>query len=373
MNGPRQHAILVVAGEPSGDRAAADVVRRFGETGTADFFGVGGEKMGGAGVHLLSHIDRLTALGLAESVRRLRSWADAWCRVREAVSKRKPRVALLVDSPETNLPLARVLTEAGVKVVLYVGPQVWAWRGSRLLLRKKRVDITALVLPFEKALYDAAGVPSEFVGHPIMDQKVTGDRAWSRERLGVASSDPLVAFLPGSRSSEIRRHGPEMNRAATGLQDSGIRTVVVPAEAQRDATVRAFAPSGAMVAPKTLSTRQVLRGADAAVVASGTATLEATVERVPHLIVYRTDAASYALGKRMIKSPFIGLPNLIAGREVCKELVQDALTSDNIEANVKEILDDDTERTAALAGVARKLGAEGAATRVAGLLRERLQ
>ncbi|MCP4197199.1 MAG: lipid-A-disaccharide synthase, partial [Proteobacteria bacterium] len=163
-------SLLVMAGEPSGDRIASRVIEAVLRQLPCEVFGIGGDGMDRAGAELIDHIDHLTALGIGDVARRFVRWSRTWANVREAVAERKPKVALLVDSPDVNLPLARVLRQQGVKVVYYVGPQVWAWRRGRIGILRERCDVTALILPFEKTIYDVNRVPAVFVGHPLLDE-----------------------------------------------------------------------------------------------------------------------------------------------------------------------------------------------------------
>jgi len=366
--------LLVVAGEPSGDRAAAGVVSALGSA-AGEAFGIGGEQMAGAGVDLLAHIRDLTALGVGESLVRIGAWGRAWCEVREEVVRRRPRAALLVDAPEFNLPLARTLTAAGVSVVWYVGPQVWAWRPWRLELLRDRTDVVALVLPFEKGLYDRARVRAELVGHPALDEPPGRSREDVRAALDASPGDRLVALLPGSRRSERAALAPPMIEAGGLLWDSGVRAVLAPGpDAGDESMFDRAAGSCVTVLPRGLSARELLGAADAALVASGTATLEAAIAGTPLAVVYRVGSASWLLARLLVEVPYIGLPNWIAGRRVVPELIQDEVHPRALAEMAAALLEpvERERQLRELGDVRARLGAPGAAGRVARLVRERL-
>ncbi len=362
----QEAGLIVVAGEPSGDRAAARVVERVTQQRACRVFGVGGDYLAGAGVDLIAHIDGLTGMGLGDAALRIGNWAGAWVGIREKVAQMKPRAALLVDNPEVNLPLARVLTNAGVRVVYYVGPQVWAWRRSRLSLLKKRAQVTALILPFEKPLYDGEGVEAVYVGHPILDEPTPKPSSVVRKQLGVPKEASMVALLPGSRPGEIARHTPAMHHAGMLLYEQGIHAVLASAPAGPSGPVNSLPPD--------LDVRDLLGASDAALVASGTATLEAASANVPLAVVYRVGPLTWAVGKRLVKVPYIGLPNWIAGQKIVPELLQNQVTGPILYANAICLLDPKEQRRQRyeLARVAKALGKPGVSNRVAALVLKQL-
>jgi lipid-A-disaccharide synthase len=354
--------LLVMAGEPSGDRIASRVIEAVQRQHPCDVFGVGGDNMARAGAELVDHIDHLTALGIGDVARRFVRWSRVWANVRQAVAERKPKVALLVDSPEVNLPLARVLRQEGVQVVYYVGPQVWAWRRGRIGLLRERCDVTALILPFEKTIYDANRVHAVFVGHPLLDEPLPEPRERVRKGLGVGEQQKLVAFLPGSRPGEVTRHSAPMRSAAKRLGERGVHTVFAPGVSSPDAS-------------QQWHTRDLLGAADGAVVASGTATLEAAVLGTPLAVVYRMGKLSWFTAKRLVKVPWVGLPNLVAGKQIVPELLQGHATGEAIFRQACTLLEPEEQRRQRreLGKVRERLGTPGAATRVAALVLERLK
>jgi lipid-A-disaccharide synthase len=365
--------ILVVACEPSGDRAAARVVEAGGPG--RRWVGVGGVGLEAAGVELVARAGTLGTVGLGEPVRTARSWAGAWVAVRRAAMEHRPRAALLVDAPDFNLPLARALAAQGTRVVLYVGPQVWAWRRGRLGLVGRRAEVVALVLPFEPCLYERAGVRAAFVGHPLLDEPAPAPPAATRAMLGVGAGEAIVALLPGSRRFEVELLGGPMVAAARELSSRGLRPVLAPGpgvvqgrllEAARDA--------GCAVLPDGIAARDLLAAADAALVASGTATLEAVLAGVPTAVAYRMQPVSWAAARLLVRTPFVALPNLIAGRCIVPEFLQHEATGPLLARAALGLLEpaERTRQRKEFAQVKALLGGPGASSRVWRLIEERL-
>lgn len=368
-----------MAGELSGDRAASRVVAELQKQSLCHTFGLGGSYLRKTGVDLVSDVGSLASIGLAEGLRLGLKWARTWVKLQESILRHQPKVALLVDSPELNLPLARILTERGTKVVYYIGPQVWAWRSARLGLLGRRTDVMALILPFEKQLYEQAGVRAEFVGHPLLDEVRARSGRAVRAALNLGPKDRVIALLPGSRNGEIRRHIEPMLSMCEKLSlhphTRGIVPVIAPPPGQgRESVPGNPKRHGVRFLPETFSSRDLLGASDAALVASGTATLEATLEGIPHGILYKIDTPSYLLAKHLLKIPYIGLPNWIAGREIVPERVQGEVEADALFELTLEILKPEEQRRQKkeLFQVARSLGSKGVAGRVAELVLERL-
>ena len=367
--------LLVVSGELSGDRAAARVVAEIQKTKEFSFFGIGGDYLKQTNVELLAHIGRLASLGLAETFLRVGRWARVWADLREQIERRKPALALLVDAPELNLPLARILVKNGTKVIYYIGPQVWAWRQKRLGLLRERTDAVALVLPFEKELYSKEGVTAEYVGHPIVDEARATRTGEIREWLNNNLENQVVALLPGFRHGEIKRHVPAMTGLCKKLLKIGKVPVFAPPPGfQNDVLFRDARRMGASILPEGFAIRDLLRASDAALVASGTATLEAALELVPMAILYKLDTASYMVAKRLLKIPYVGLPNWIAGRKIVPEILQNDVSADALFSVTEKILlpDEQKRQKARLKEVVAALGPPGVSGRVARMVLERL-
>ena len=364
--------LLVVAGERSGDRIAARALSALRDGEEASAFGLGGDALAALGVELVAHVRDLAAIGVGPVAARLAAWTSAWVRLREEIARRRPRAALLVDAPDVNLPLARILTEQGVAVLQYVGPQIWAWRRRRLRLLASRTRHVALVLPFEKPLYDAAGVRASYVGHPLLDEPAPAPRAATRLGLGFGPGEPLVALLPGSRRGEISAHTAPLSEAARILSRHGVRAAFVPAQGSASSAELEIARgSGCIVPGCAFDVRDVLAASDAALVASGTATLEAALLGVPLAVVYRLGFASRTLARALVDAPYVGLPNWVAGRRVVPELLG-VVEGESLARTALALLDPEAAASMrrAFDGIRAVLGPPGAARRVAKLLRE---
>jgi lipid-A-disaccharide synthase len=371
----KRRDLLVVAGELSGDLAAARVVEALGKKCRLDILAVGGDALQAQDVQMLAHTTSLSAMGVVDISKKASRWIETWALLRNQIEQQRPKVALLVDSPEINLPLARILKNSGTRVVYYIGPQVWAWRKRRLELLGKRTDIVALILPFEKEMYDAARVNAAFVGHPVLDEPRAADAALTRKKLGVPDTSSLVALLPGSRKGEIKRHSGPMIRAGAQLAHIGVKVVFAPPLGPISALSLSQArAAGIDTLDSSVHVRDLLAAADAALVASGTATLHAAVAGVPMAIVYRLDEVSWLAARLVLQMPYIGLPNWIAGSKIVPELLQDEVSSESLFDQALKLLDsrERARQKEAFSSVVRALGTPGTARRVAELVLERL-
>ncbi len=359
--------IVFVAGEASGDLHAAGVARALLDHGAPyALWGVGGNEMRAAGVELIEHAETLAVMGFVEVLRHV---PRHWRLLRTLEARiRSGRVALvvLIDYPGFNMKVARAARAAGVPVLYYITPQVWAWGRKRLLELSLTVSRAAVILPFEEALLRAHGIDAVFVGHPLLDRaRALPDRLAARAAIGVGPEDRLLALFPGSRAQEIGRHLDAFVATARELQrrDPTLRVVVGAAPHVRIPLARCPYP---LVRAASFS---VLRAADAALCKSGTTTLEAAVALCPLVVAYRTSTITYAAARRLVKIPHIGLVNVVAGREVAPEFVQDALVPSRVADALTPLLDRESPVRAAmieqLALVRATLGETGAAQRVA--------
>jgi lipid-A-disaccharide synthase len=275
-------------------------------------------------------------------------------------------LVVLLDYPGFNLKVAAAARSAGIPVLYYITPQVWAWGAGRLAAIAKTVTKAAVILPFEEALLRANGIDATFVGHPLLDRaQDLPSRAAARAQLGLAADRPVLALFPGSRAQEIARHLDAFVASARELEARvpGLQVVVsVAPTVQLDPARCPYPMAKAASFP-------VLRAADAALCKSGTTTLEAAVAGCPLVVAYRTNALTYAIARRLVKIPHIGLVNVVANREVAREFVQDALEPHAVADALAPLLEEGTpERTRALDGLAEvraRLGTPGAAARVA--------
>jgi lipid-A-disaccharide synthase len=281
---------------------------------------------------------------------------------------------VLIDSPEFNLRLARVAARAGVPVCYYIGPQVWAWRRGRLALIRRLVRKMVVIFPFEEALYRDAGVDVAFVGHPLLDRVVPRERSEARRALELADAAPVLGLLPGSRVDEVERHLPLMLAAAAALRRDHPALGVALGQAPgvpAALVARCIASSGVPVRVAEGGAYDVLSAADLAFVASGTATVEAALHGTPMIIVYRVAWLTWLVGRLLVRVPWIGMANLIAGRPVAPELVQFAATPRRLAETARRLLADPAARERMrreLAVVRGRLGRPGASARAAGAI-----
>lgn len=359
--------ILFVAGEHSGDLHASTVARELFERGAPfRLRGVGGDQMQAAGVSIDEHIRGLAVLGFVEVLRHLpRHWGmlrDVRARLRAG----GVALVVLVDYPGFNMRVARAAAEAGVPVLYYIVPQVWAWGEDRLEQMAQWVRKAAVILPFEEPLLRSHGIDATFVGHPLLDRAAGApDRAAARAQLGLDPDARVLALFPGSRAQEIARHlDPFVETAMLLRKENPSLQVLV------SATPHVVIDTRRCPFPIVREASfPILRAADAALCKSGTTTLEASVAGCPHVVAYRTHPLTYFAARRLVKIPYIGLVNVVAGREVAREFIQDALVPEDVAAALRPLLDAGSAARARmltdLDGVRQSLGTPGAARRVA--------
>lgn len=370
--------VLVVAGEASGDKHAAGMIAaaRALDPGLR-FAGIGGPRMRAAGVEILFEAAEISVVGISEVIERLPAIRRALRTIKARLSERKPAALLLIDFPDFNLTVAKHAARLGVPVVYFISPQVWAWRARRVHQIRQRVRRMLVLFPFEEAFYRAHGVNVTFVGHPLADYE---GREYSvsdaRRRLGLPTAGPVYGLLPGSRAGEIARHLQPMIDAAHLIAAHQPRAAfLIPvAETVDSGTIfEATSRSGLPIVALQSAFDPIVEALDAAIVASGTATLEVAVRGVPPVVVYRTSRTTYWLGRMALRVPFISLVNLLAERALVPELIQDAFTPEAAAAEAMRLGTHGPERDrviAGLAGVRAKLGAPGAYDRAAAALLE---
>ena len=326
----RRGALLVVAGEASGDRAGAQVVARLSrEEPRPHVFGMGGGALDRAGMDLVADLRQLTALGIGEVAARAAPIATAHARLVRAARLRKPRAALLVNYTEFNLRLAPRLHEAGVRVLWYGAPQIWAWRAGRAAALRKSVDRLAVILPFEEELWRAEGVDARYVGHPAREITLL-DRDAARAALGLTPYAPAVAILPGSRPHEVRAHlGPMLDAYERLRRDRASLDARVMLAGSLDARTRAQALSRAIAlrvpvfdVDPHLGAAPVLPAFDVTLCASGTASLEAALARAVPVVVYKAGLLTELAARAFVRTRRFALPNVLLGRDAFVELVQ---------------------------------------------------
>jgi lipid-A-disaccharide synthase len=359
--------VLLSAGEASGDLHAAGVAAALRELCPAlRLVGIGGSQMRAAGVELIEDIESLAVMGLVEVLRHIPRHYALLRQLRRRLRGGSVGLLICVDYPGFNMKLAAAARAAGVPVLYYITPQVWAWGANRLGELARIITKAAVILPFEESLLREHGIDATFVGHPLLDRAATmPDRAAARAALHLRVADPVLALFPGSRAQEIGRHLDAFVASARDVASRvpGLQVVVSAAPGIRLDPVRCPYP----VVPSASFT--VLRAADAALCKSGTTTLEAAVAGCPLAVAYRTSPWTYAIARRLVTIPRIGLVNVVAGRQVAPEFVQGALTARAVADALVPLLDPASPaRAVALAGLAvvrAKLGTPGAARRVA--------
>jgi len=317
--------LLVSCGEPSGDLYGAELVRHLRpRVPSLSVFGLGGDQLHDQGVELLAHVRELAVVGLAEVLSHLWSIRAIFHRVLAEADRQRPDLAVLIDYPDFNLRLARELRRRGVPVVYYVSPQLWAWRRGRIRHVRETVERMLVIFPFEEALYREAGVPCTFVGHPLVDLvRPAADPRAFLERTGLDPGRPVVAILPGSRAKEVRHNLTPLAGAIEMLARQRPRLQFLLAAAPSlDPETLQRPLAGLPVRLVTGQTQDVLSAATVALVASGTATVEAALLGTPMVVVYRVAPLTYALGRPFVSVPRFAMVNLIAGREVVPELMQ---------------------------------------------------
>ncbi|HIE10578.1 MAG TPA: lipid-A-disaccharide synthase [Kiritimatiellae bacterium] len=368
--------LLIVAGEVSGDQHAGAVLRHLRRMlPEVQPFGLGGEELAAAGLEILHHVRELAVLGFTEVLGKYAFFRGVFRRVIRECEVRDCRHALLVDYPGFNLALAKVLQRRGVKVLYFICPQVWAWGSGRIRLMARVIDRLLVIFPFEPDVFRGTGLRVDFVGHPLVDripQTCKREVQWH--------GTPRVLLLPGSRRQEVISNLPVMLEAAELIRgrfpgagfvaaapDRGISRLV-----QEICEARSFIGGIGLVEGRAGA---ALRSADVAMIASGTATVEAALARCPMVIVYRTAWFTYWLGRMVISVPHLGMVNLIAGRELCPEFLQVRAQGRKVGEAVVRLLTDTAYRDEMLRGleeVSLRLGPPGAAERVAEIVTSEL-
>lgn len=370
------YRLFVSAGEASGDRHAAAVIRELRRrVGEVEVRGLGGSALAAEGAELMARVEDLSVLGFAEVARRLPFFFRLERRVRHMVRSWRPHVVLPVDYPGFNLRLGRAARREGSRVVYYIAPQVWAWRRERRPGIARAVDRLLVVFPFEKPLFEEAGISTTFVGHPLLDTLSTAPRRTdARRRLGADNGRPVLALLPGSRPQEVARILPALLAGTRSLSEEGVQVVVSRAPGLADALFAPAVSAGASVWSEPAA--GLLRAADAALVASGTATLETGLHGVPLAVVYRTGGINWALARRLVALRTVGLVNIAAGGDRVPELLQGDCSPEKIQVVARRILFDARERSEQKEYLVRlrdRLGEAGAAARVADVLARELR
>lgn len=370
--------IMIVAGEASGDIYGADLALEAAKLAPdLHFFGIGGLRMREAGVETLVDSGEMAVVGLVEVIKHFGVISAAFMKLKRILINDPPDLLILIDYPGFNLRLAKIARKAGVKVLYYISPQIWAWRQGRVKKIARLVDHMAVILPFEAPFYERAGVPVTFVGHPMLDLvNVVSDRSASALGFGLDPARKIVGLFPGSRRNEIERLLPVIIAAAGKLKERfpDIQFVLPLASTlHAEDIIPQLTAAGLDVTTTRDRIHNMIRACDAIISVSGTVTLEIALVGTPMVIIYKLSPLTYQLAKRLVKVPNIGLCNIVAGETVVRELIQDQATAEGIAGEIATILADpsyDATIRGKLGEVRSKLGLGGASVRVARLALE---
>jgi lipid-A-disaccharide synthase len=368
--------VMIVAGEASGDMHGASLVREMLRIDPSlNFYGIGGNRMQDAGVKLLINATETAVVGLTEVISKFGTLFRIIRQVKKSLDEMKPELVILIDYPDFNLNfVAPAAKKRNIKIFYYISPQVWAWRKSRINKIKRLVDKMAVILPFEVDTYAAKGFAVDYVGHPLLDLvKPAYSKQESQKIFNLDESKTTIGLLPGSRQSEMAKLLPEMLRAAEILAQKiqNVQFILPLADTLEKKTVDDIV-YGFTIKVKVISgqTYDAVSCCDLAIVASGTATLETALLGVPMIIIYKISPLSYFIGKLIVNVKNIGLANIIAGKTVVPELIQEDASGNRIAAEAMDILTDaerKQEMIKELAAIRSKLGDPGAARKTAHL------
>jgi lipid-A-disaccharide synthase len=361
---------MIIAGEASGDMHASGVVRELKRHDPAiEIFGMGGECMAREGMDVTVHMSHMAFMGFVEVVRHLRTIYRVQQSLEREMDRRRPDVVLLVDYPGFNLRFAQVAQRRGIPVLYYISPQVWAWHRSRVKQMKRLVNKMHVIFPFEVKIYEDEGIPVEFVGHPLVERlavQSTRDEFFAKH--GLSRKKKVLGLFPGSRAQEIERILPTMVKSAQELQkllDLQVAIGVAPNLGAK--ALLPYMPESGMSMIEH-ATYDLMHHVDAAIVTSGTATLETGWFGTPLAVVYKTSPVTFEIGRRLVNVRFISLVNIVADRGIVPELIQHDCTPEKIVKVMKPLLTDQREADAMrkdLSVIRERLGSGGASARVA--------
>ncbi len=381
----RPLTIGMVAGEASGDILGAGLIAALRKRyPNARFEGIGGPLMQAEGFQTQVPMERLSVMGLVEVLGRIFELIGIRWRLKRYFLRKRPAAFIGIDAPDFNLGLELALRKRGIKTGHYVSPSVWAWRQKRVFKIARAVDLMLTLFPFEARFYKQHRIAVRFVGHPLADTiPLQTDREQARQNLALAGDAPIVALLPGSRSGEVAYIGRSLIESALWLRQRrpDLRFVIPCVNEARKQQIEALLKQYAPKLPVTLilgRSREVMQGSDVVVLASGTATLEGMLMKRPMVVAYRVSQITYRIMRRLLKAPFVSLPNLLAGREIVPELLQDDAQPERIGKAVLERLspqasNDLAETFTQLHNALRRNASEEAAEAVVALIEGHLE
>jgi lipid-A-disaccharide synthase len=365
--------ILISAGEASGDMYAARLAEALRARADVHLFGMGGPRMREAGVELIADCGEVSLVGIVEIAKKLPALNRVWKRLVGESERRKPRFAILTDFPGFHLRLARALKRQGVQNVYFVCPQFWAWRPWRANLVRRRFVRGLCIFPFEQDWYRTRGVPADFIGHPLVGNvAVKRSRAEFAASLGLDASKPIIALLPGSRAGEIAHHMPPLVQSCHLIAEGRrVEFVLALAPGTSKSRISSYLTAEVPMHVVEDATYDALGAADVTIVSSGTATVEAALMDTPMIVIYRLAPVTAAIARCLVRAPMFAMVNLIAGKRVVPELVQNDFTPARVASEVIRLLDSPEARSEMrrnLASVREKLGPPGAIERAADII-----
>ena len=365
--------ILILAGEPSGDmHASALVSSMLNSNSELKFSGIAGSHMINSGVNALYHIKDMAFLGFVEVIQHLPFILKVERAIINFVKSNKIKLAILIDYPGFNLRIAKKLKRLGVRVVYYISPQIWAWHQSRIKKIKARVDKMLVVFPFEKKFYEDGGVSVEYVGHPLVE-RINNFEFKSKSELfdELGIDKELFLILPGSRKHEIEKHLPELIKTADIISNkNNLQTVVACADNFDEEYLQQYISSDNIKIVKG-NTYNLLKHSKFGIIKSGTSTLEAAIIGLPFIVIYSTSRLTYELAKRLVKIDHIAMPNIVAGKTVVREFIQNDVNAELISDYIQSMLDDNSalkNLDKELNSIKNKLGSSNASENAAKII-----
>ncbi len=369
--------IMIIAGEASGDLHGGKLVTSLlQQQPDAEIFGVGGDNMKKAGMELLFHVEDLAFMGFTEVIKHLGDIKKVFNSLIREAQARKPDIIVLIDYPGFNLRFGKKAKSLGFRIFYFIAPQVWAWHQSRAKKMASFIDRMAVLFDFEVDFFKRYGIDARFVGHPLLDGlQLKLSETGFRRTFSLPVDAPLLGLFPGSRNQEIDQLLPTMLQTARRLREKHAQIVVAVSQADTisDAQIGDHLAGYENIAVIKGAAYELMNYSRSAMVASGTATLETACFQTPFVIIYKVSSFSYFIGKRVVKIPFIGLANIVAGRQVVQEFIQENASPENILAEMEKCLFDDEYRRQKkedLLRIKQKLGAPGASEQTAKLVLE---
>ncbi len=367
--------IFIIAGEPSGDLHASNLIRSIKEINPdIDFIGIGGDRMKRESVKLLEHCSNMAVVGFTEVFTKLANIVKAGIRTKRMLSKKRPDLLILIDYPDFNLHIAGYAKKIGIPVMYYISPQVWAWRTGRIKKIRKVIDKMVVILPFEKEFYENWGIDVSYVGHPLLDEIPKHlNKEEIKGKLGIVKRYPIISLLPGSRRHEVKNILPPMIDAISILKErynSLIAYIVVAEHIDMDYIERFTMDCDFIIPVSNKIIYEVLSISDMAFVTSGTATLETAMMETPMIVIYKGSPISFWIAKSLVNVKYVSLTNLIAGERIVPEILQDQVTGKNLAKEAFRILEDGSlreEMKRKLRSVRAKLGKGGASKKAANI------